>query len=237
MVAMSGDGKGGSSVRRPRAIGRPRVPPGPLADLKTLVYQLYLEAGTPTLDEIATAVIDYDGLAGAPGRDTISRVIGDTAFPASQADVVAIVTVLARAARWDPHDAAGRARDLWVAARMATGRSPVAGIHVSQADPRRLGVHAAISITGVPDDVLPEYVPRDADGRESGVRATVAAAAARGGFVLLVGGSSVGKTRSAFEAVTAVLPDWWLVHPVPLENRIRLVTCESLWVRRHASTR
>ena len=31
--------------------------------------------------------------------------------------------------------------------------------------------------------------------------------------MLLVGGSSVGKTRSAFEAVTALLPDWWLVHP------------------------
>ncbi len=34
-------------------------------------------------------------------------------LPASQADVVAVVTVLARAARWDPGDAAGRARDLW----------------------------------------------------------------------------------------------------------------------------
>ena len=35
----------------------------------------------------------------------------------------------------------------------------------------------------------------------------------RGGFVLLVGGSSVGKTRCAAEAVKALLPDWWLVHP------------------------
>ena len=31
--------------------------------------------------------------------------------------------------------------------------------------------------------------------------------------MLLVGGSSVGKTRCALEAVTALLPDWWLVHP------------------------
>ena len=31
--------------------------------------------------------------------------------------------------------------------------------------------------------------------------------------MLLVGGSSVGKTRSVFEAVRALLPDWWLVHP------------------------
>ena len=31
--------------------------------------------------------------------------------------------------------------------------------------------------------------------------------------MLLVGGSSVGKTRCAAEAVKAVLPDWQLVHP------------------------
>ena len=213
LVAMSGDGKGRGPVRRPRVIERPQVPPGPLADLKALIYELYLRAGTPTLDEITTAVVDDGELAGAPGRDTISRVIGDPGLPTSQADVVAVVTVLARAARWDPRDAAGRARDLWVAAWMASARYPAGGIRVSQADPRRLGVHAAISVPGVPDEIPPEYVPRDADGGESGVRAKVAAAAERGGFVLLVGGSSVGKTRCVFEAVTALLSDWWLVHP------------------------
>jgi hypothetical protein len=41
----------------------------------------------------------------------------------------------------------------------------------------------------------------------------VAAAAQQGGFVLLVGGSSVGKSRSAVEALEALVPDWWLVHP------------------------
>jgi TIR domain len=93
------------------------------------------------------------------------------------------------------------------------GRVPAGAVRVGEADPRRLGVHAAISVPGVPDDVLPEYVPRDADAAEHGVRARVAAAAERGGFVLLVGGSSVGKTRCAAEAVRALLPDWWLVHP------------------------
>ena len=96
---------------------------------------------------------------------------------------------------------------------MASARTPAGGVRVSEADPRRLGVHAAISVPGMADEVLPEYVPRDADDGELGVRAKVAAAAKRGGFVLLVGGSSVGKTRSAFEAVTALLPEWWLVHP------------------------
>ena len=85
--------------------------------------------------------------------------------------------------------------------RAAAGRAPAGGVRVSEADPRRLGVHAAISVPGVPDEVPPEYVPRDVDAAEYGVRAKVAAAAERGGFVLLVGGSSVGKTRCAVEAV------------------------------------
>jgi len=90
---------------------------------------------------------------------------------------------------------------------------PSGAVRAGEADLRRLGVHAAISVPGVPDEVPPEYVPRDADADGHGVRAKVAAAAAQGGFVLLVGGSSVGKTRCAAEAVKALLPDWWLVHP------------------------
>ena len=86
-------------------------------------------------------------------------------------------------------------------------------MHVGGADPRRLGVHESISVPGVSDEVPPVYVPRDVDAAEFGVRVKVAAAAQRGGFVLLVGGSSVGKTRCAVEAVKALLPDWWLVHP------------------------
>jgi hypothetical protein len=90
---------------------------------------------------------------------------------------------------------------------------PAGAVRVSEADQRRLGVHAAISVPGVPEEVPPEYVPRDVDAAEFGVRAKVEAAAQRGGFVLLVGGSSVGKTRCAAEAVKALLPDWSLVHP------------------------
>jgi TIR domain len=89
----------------------------------------------------------------------------------------------------------------------------VGAVRAGDVDPRQLGVHAAISVPGVPDEVPPEYVPRDVDTAGSGVQAKVGAAAERGGFVLLIGGSSVGKTRSAAEAVRALLPDWWLVHP------------------------
>jgi hypothetical protein len=98
-------------------------------------------------------------------------------------------------------------------ARSNRSARPAGAVRVSEADPRRLGVHTAISVPGVPDETLPEYVPRDVDAAEFGIGARVAVAAERGGFVLLVCGSSVGKTRCAVEAVKALLPDWWLVHP------------------------
>ena len=98
-------------------------------------------------------------------------------------------------------------------ARDAEAAQPAGAVRAGEADLRLLGVHAAISVPGVPDEVPPHYVPRDVDAAEFGIRAKVEAAAQRGGFVLLVGGSSVGKTRTAVEAVKVLLPDWWLVHP------------------------
>jgi hypothetical protein len=53
---------------------------------------------------------------------------------------------------------------------------------------------------------------------DADLRTAITRAAVRGGFVLLVGGSSVGKTRALFEAVRAVLPEWWLVHPADTDE-------------------
>ncbi|MFI7695462.1 hypothetical protein ACIBQ6_40775 [Nonomuraea sp. NPDC049655] len=103
----------------------------------------------------------------------------------------------------------------WRAARerALTDRPPQLGMmRVAQTLPRRLGVHAAIDISGANDD-LPAYVPRDTDTAPGGIRALLQTAVARGGLVLLVGGSSVGKTRCAFEAIQALMPQWWLLHP------------------------
>ena len=69
---------------------------------------------------------------------------------------------------------------------------PAARVRVGEADPRRLGVHAAISVPGVPDEVPPEYVPRDVDAAEFGVRARVAAAA-RAGRVRAAGRRVLGR--------------------------------------------
>src|ERR1700722_4672803 len=80
-------------------------------------------------------------------------------------------------------------RDMVIREEPAAEVSLAVTVAVCDADPRRLGVHAAISVPGAADDCLPRYVPRDADGGESGVRARVAGAAERAGIVLLVGGS------------------------------------------------
>jgi tetratricopeptide (TPR) repeat protein len=69
-----------------------------------------------------------------------------------------------------------------------------------------IGVHPAARRDDSGGDRVPVYVPRDIDDR---LRAELA----RRGFVLLVGDSTAGKTRAAFEAVRAVLPDHVLVVP------------------------
>ncbi|QZZ32167.1 hypothetical protein [Streptomyces sp. ST1015] len=82
----------------------------------------------------------------------------------------------------------------WLAAfeRTRTGSPPPA---TRDASPRRLGVHAALQLSRASGD-LPGYIPRDLDER-------LRAALDGGRFVLLVGGSSVGKTRTLYEALLA----------------------------------
>ena len=71
-------------------------------------------------------------------------------------------------------------------------------------DPVVLGTHRAAPADGESGDTArsaeaPPYIPRDQD---SELRELLAA----GGFVLLVGDSTAGKTRMAFEALHATLP-------------------------------
>jgi tetratricopeptide (TPR) repeat protein len=77
-------------------------------------------------------------------------------------------------------------------------------------DPLLLGVHRPIQVQDAQGD-LPTYVQRDVDNQ---VRTLIRRGAVSGGcFLLLVGDSSVGKTRSAFEALAAEVPHWWFLHP------------------------
>ncbi len=213
LSAMSSDKEDRDPVRRPRPIGRPQMPPGPLADLKALIYELYLAALPLTLDEITSSVERFGGgLKGNPQRDTINRIIGDPGMPASQADVLAVVTVLAREARWDEEDAVRRARDLWVAARMATP----AGVPLAEVtDPFALEVHRPVHLEDAPPKLplLPLYVPRKHDQTLGQVVRT--AAGGRSGIAVLVGGSSTGKTRACWEALQPLrqVGGWRLWHP------------------------
>ncbi len=94
----------------------------------------------------------------------------------------------------------------WVSA----ARRPPDRPRVDEAVPRELGIHSAIPLPGADDD-LPAYVSREFDYR---LRAELAGSLPkRGNFVVMIGGSSTGKTRSLYEAIYELVPNWWLVQP------------------------
>ncbi|XVU21703.1 SEL1-like repeat protein [Actinoplanes sp. CA-054009] len=235
---MSSDG---GRRRRPRPIDPPCLPAGPLKDLKDAVYDLYLGAETPTLDEMQAEVdalgdslsallrrggLDDDGvekqldqLEGAlPRRDTIGRIIGSTALPPSQADLVVLVVALARMAgrlpahtsRRDVPALVARTRQLWRRARAAPPPRRL-GRPIRECTPLALEVHRAIE-TPDRDTDLPRYVPRAHDERLRELVTACADGASR--MVTLVGGSSTGKTRACWEAVRSLPAEWRLWHPI-----------------------
>ncbi|MGX1773031.1 hypothetical protein ACWIGW_13050 [Nocardia brasiliensis] len=89
-------------------------------------------------------------------------------------------------------------------------------------DPVALRVHPAevlfreVGETTVLDRV-PPYVPRDIDQQ-------LRSAASGTGFVLLCGDSTAGKSRAAYEAIKAVLPDRVLIAPTTRDSIGRIVT-------------
>jgi hypothetical protein len=106
------------------------------------------------------------------------------------------------------HDEQAQLPWLQALERVATQhqRRPPGAVRVRDARPRMLGVHAAIQTTQPPEHApsgpsegeLPLYVPRDFD---ADLRTKLTLSREQGGFLLLAGDSSVGKTRALFEAV------------------------------------
>ncbi|MFE1171226.1 tetratricopeptide repeat protein [Streptomyces sp. NPDC058773] len=210
---MSRDEKRGRSQR---VVQLPRVAPGPLRDLKHLLYEAYLAADHPQLDEIVADIVEADAqdhrVTGTPSRDTIARCLRSPDLPAKQADATTIATVLARRAAWDEADLVARVRELWVKARMA---QPI-GRPVSDVDPFALGVHRAMEAAsldpGAQLPVLPVYVQR---AHDEALRETVRQATdGSSQLKVLVGGSSTGKSRAAWEAISALPDGWRLWHPI-----------------------
>ncbi|MEU5599941.1 hypothetical protein [Streptomyces sp. NPDC020298] len=217
-VRMSRDG-GKERSGSTRVIPRPAVPAGPLRELKNLVYEAYLAAGAPTLDEMAAAVSDVDAeddmVKAAPSRDTIQRIIKTPVLPARQADVVALVTVLTRMAAGEAEPAAQRVARLWLDARL---ERPL-GQPIADLDPIDLEVHRAIETedgAGPGGAGLPAYVSRPHD--RALLQSVQMAARGESRLVMLVGGSSTGKTRACWEAVQQLPEGWRLWHPIDPER-------------------
>ncbi|XVU22772.1 hypothetical protein ACQPZJ_36690 [Actinoplanes sp. CA-054009] len=90
---------------------------------------------------------------------------------------------------------------------------------VDMADPGELGIHSAGPVAGVDED-LPLYVKRSFDFP---LRLALSANLPdRGAFVVMVGGSSTGKTRSLYEAVLELVPNWWLMQPAEVSDLLDL---------------
>lgn len=213
--AMSRD-KASGPVRRPRLLKRAEVAAGPLKDLKDLLYEAYLAAEAPTLDDVAADIAGADAddqaLTAAPSRDSVHRCISSAELPAKQADAVAVAVVLARRAAWDEEDLSRRIRSLWIQAQTARP----AGLPIREiTDPFALEVHRAIEVSshsGADLPLLPTYVQRTHDLR---IHQRVSEALrGRSQLVVLVGDSSSGKTRACWEAVQKLPDEWRLWHPI-----------------------
>jgi eukaryotic-like serine/threonine-protein kinase len=74
------------------------------------------------------------------------------------------------------------------------------------ADPALLGIHPAVTVAPA-QDRWPPFVARDVGGR-------MKQELLQSRFVLVVGESTAGKSRAAYELVRAELPDYHLVQPV-----------------------
>jgi hypothetical protein len=82
-----------------------------------------------------------------------------------------------------------------------------------------LGIHSAVHGSGGDFD-LPTYVERSFDFP---LRAALTTGQPdRGAFVVMVGGSSTGKTRSLYEAIYELVPDWWLEQPADASDLLGL---------------
>lgn len=113
------------------------------------------------------------------------------------------------------------------AAWEATKSGRTMGCPVTECDPSALGVHSAIQV-GPEPHFLTNYIlrPHDIELRNILSRASVPGTGAS--FVVVSGESCTGKTRSLFEAVSAVLPAWNLVQPARHSSELRSVLAEGV---------
>lgn len=191
-----------------------RAPPDPdqvhtPAELANALDVLRAQRSYRDLDRAARALPPEEGGPARLPTSTLGDLLNKGRARSETLEVFLAACVI-------PRDQASRWRAAWERTRLISGQ-PAGAVRVRDAVARQLGVHKPIHVSGANPDTLPTYVPRDVDlDTEAGVRARIdAASKGGGGFVLLVGESSVGKTRTLFEAIQELLPDWWLLQPDP----------------------
>ncbi|MEV7380963.1 tetratricopeptide repeat protein [Streptomyces lydicus] len=100
--------------------------------------------------------------------------------------------------------------------------------------PQQLGVHPAISgsteTDGTARFILPPYIQRQHD-RQLQAHLDLAASGRDSVLVILRGESCTGKTRAAFEAVSARLKGWNLVFPKTPESLLAVLAAGALTAR------
>ncbi|MFH8614788.1 hypothetical protein ACH4E8_06880 [Streptomyces sp. NPDC017979] len=190
----------------------PRLPPGALRALKRRLHALYRAAGTPPAARLVALAASHpsgDGITEA----AVTRTLGSTDH-GSLRDAVALASALAGQAGGDRAAVAAEVQALWLTAEQV--RTPPVRT-AAEWDAVALGVHPAPGPDATARPSLTEYVERPHDGT---LRQRLAhAATARGSvFVLLVGRSATGKTRAAYEAVRATVPDWPVLFPTDADQ-------------------
>ncbi|MFJ5885298.1 hypothetical protein [Kitasatospora cineracea] len=161
-----------------------------------------VRAGRPTLERIAAVSKTVRGGIELK-RSTVSAWRLGRGLPDGPDVLAALLTVLEKIADvpglFDREDWYRHYRQAQEDAPAQPDPMPMA---VGDFEPTELGVHQAI--VGTDGSRVPGYVLRDIDGA---IRMELSRLASEGGTILLSGDSTAGKTRAAYEALRAVLPD------------------------------
>ncbi|WP_433359008.1 hypothetical protein [Streptosporangium sp. CA-115845] len=204
--------------------------------------QLYEQAGRPTYAELIRQAAAQQPPV-AIGKSSLGDWLSGKSIPSSPRVVEVLVTCLQAKANRRDHPPVV-APDWWEAQRVREQRARRAnrggrpirrrpapaddphaagdtaapsgpGRPIGQMDPIALEVHPAIDAGAAAASLnpLPAYIPRAHDAALAAAVAEVQAGR-RSRMVVLVGGSSTGKTRACWEAVRRLGGPWRLWHPI-----------------------
>ena len=213
-----------------------------LAGFAVRLRQLRERAGDPSYEVLARLTA---GTRWPQTRSTIYDKLNGKSVPSEEFVRAFVSACLAHARRFG-RELGGRDADLdWWAGectrlRRAVGQARRHSGMVTSADtawirrlvrdwdPFVLGVHHAIRV-GTPAARLPAYVERPHDGELATLIApALESPRAASQIIILVGGSSTGKTRTAYEAALRYLPDWSMTFPAAAEDLIAVLQASKV---------